>query len=203
MNTFDTRRLMLTALLAAPLALLLGGGSSASASEPALPTDSIYQLPVQLTDQAGRTRALSAGRGHPVLVSMFYMSCEFVCPMLVEALADTEARLTPEERSRFSVLLVTFDPARDTVAVLKKTAEQRQLDPAHWTLARTDAASVRKLAATLGVQYRALPNGDYNHTTALILLDAEGRIAGRTSQLGNADPAFVKLAKAEARRGAP
>ena len=48
----------------------------------------------------------------------------------------------------------------------------------------------------LGVQYRALPNGDFNHSTNLILLDADGRIAGRTAQLGSADPAFVKQVKA-------
>jgi len=59
---------------------------------------------------------------------------------------------------------------------------------------------VRKLAAVLGIQYRALKNGDFNHTTALILLDADGRIAGRSTQLGNADPAFVKAVKAAAQR---
>jgi len=160
-----------------------------------LPSNSVYQLPLTLTDQQGHPRMLAEHRGQPVLVSMFYTSCQFVCPMLIDALSDTEAKLTPDERSKLSVLMVSFDPERDTVAVLKKTAEQRQLDPAHWTLARTDAKSVRKLAAVLGIQYKALPNGDFNHTTALILLDSEGRIAGRSSQLGNADPAFVSLVK--------
>ena len=35
----------------------------------------------------------------------------------------------------------------------------------------------------------------FNHSTALILLDSEGRIAARTAQLGNADPAFVRRVK--------
>ena len=161
-----------------------------------LPADSVYQLPLSLTDQKGNKLQWGDHRGQPMLVSMFYTSCEFVCPMLVEALNDAQAKLTPEQRSRMSVLLVTFDPERDTVAVLKRTAEQRELDPAHWTLARTDARSVRKLAAVLGIQYRALPNGDYNHTTALILLDGDGRIVGRSAQLGSADPVFVERIKA-------
>ena len=169
-----------------------------SAVPAALPSDSIYQLPLTLTDQSGHAQPLAGGRGHPVLVSMFYTSCQFVCPMLVEALTDTQAKLGPEERAKLTVLLVSFDPERDTVAVLQRTAEQRQLDPARWTLARTDVKSVRKLAAALGIQYRALANGDFNHTTALILLDSEGRIAGRSSQLGNADPAFVKRVRAAA-----
>ncbi len=178
-----------------------GGFASAWAADVAttLPTDSVYQLKAQLTDQSGKTFAIAERRGHPVLVGMFYTSCQFVCPMLVEALRDTEAKLTPQELANLSVVLVTIDPVRDTVAVLKRTAQERELDPAHWTMARTDAKTTRKLAAVLGVQYRALPNGDFNHTTDLILLDRDGRIAGRTTQLGSADPAFVKQVKVATR----
>jgi len=179
------------------------GTSTPSAITTPLPSDSIYQLAVPLTDQNGRTFKLDERRGQPVLVSMFYTSCQFVCPMLIDALRDTEAQLSAQERARVSVLMVSFDPAHDTVAVLKSTADARQLDGNHWTLARTDPASVRKLAAVLGIQYRALPNGDFNHTTALLLVDANGRIAGRTTKLGNADPAFVKLVRASVSAPAP
>lgn len=189
------------------LALLLAGAASLAGATPAaapppsttatpLPTDSIYQLALPLTDQTGRNFHLDERRGQPMLVSMFYTSCQFVCPMLIDALRDTEARLTDAERARLHVLMVSFDPAHDSVAVLRRTADQRHLDAGHWSLARTDARNVRKLAAVLGIQYRALPDGEFNHTTALILIDAEGRIAGRTAKLGDADPAFVKLVKA-------
>jgi protein SCO1 len=179
-------------------ALLLALTCTLATAVPALPADSIYQLAVPLTDQAGRDFQLEDRRGRPMLVSMFYTSCQFVCPMLIEALRDTETTLGADERARLSVLMVSFDPEHDSVAVLKQTADERRLDGTRWTLARTDAKSVRKLAAVLGIQYRALKNGDFNHTTALLLIDADGRIAGRTSKLGSADPAFVKLVKAAA-----
>ena len=187
------KRLLCSSLLAIGV---MGAAPLACAADTALPTDSVYQLQAQLTDQAGQSFAIAQRRGHPVLVGMLYTSCQFVCPMLVEALRDTEAKLTSRERAKLGVLLVTIDPARDTVAVLQRTAKERDLDPAHWTVARTDAKTTRKLAAVLGVQYRALPNGDFNHSTDLILLDAQGRIAGRTAQLGSADPSFVKSVKA-------
>jgi protein SCO1/2 len=68
-----------------------------------------------------------------------------------------------------------------------------------WSLARTDPATVRKLAAVLGIQYRALANGDFNHTTALLLLDAQGRVVARSSRLGHTEPAFVNRIRAVAR----
>ncbi|MCE9656924.1 MAG: hypothetical protein K8R60_00060 [Burkholderiales bacterium] len=55
----------------------------------------------------------------------------------------------------------------------------------------------------LGIQYRALKSGDFNHTTASILLDADGRVASRSTRLGNADPAFVKSVKAAPQRPPP
>ena len=36
-----------------------------------------------------------------------------------------------------------------------------------------------------------LSDGDYNHTTAIILLDAEGRIVARTSELGTVDKGLL------------
>jgi len=164
-----------------------------------LPGNSIYQLPISLTDQDGHEFRLSGKRGKPVIVSMFYNSCQFVCPMLIDTLQMTEDSLTPVQRNSLSVLLVTFDPARDSVAVLKSITNARHLDAQHWTLARTDDGSVRKLAAILGIQFKLLENGDYNHSTALVLLDGEGRILGSTNQIGEVDPQFVKLVQEAAK----
>ena len=156
----------------------------------AWPSDSVYQLKATLTDQQGQSLAWDAGQGHPVLVSMFYTSCEFVCPMLVEA-----ARASEAERRELRVVFVSFDPARDSVAVLASTARERGVDGTRWHLARTDPASVRKIAALLKFQYRALPNGDFNHSGELILLDGEGRIAARTSMLAGVDERLLARLK--------
>lgn len=188
---------LVLALVVAALAL-----AAAKAAPPApaptvaaFPSDSIYQLPVVLTGQDGRVARLDTRQGAPLLLSMFYTSCKFVCPMLIETVRDVESKLSADERAHLSVVLVSIDPEHDSVDVLKRTVDERHIDGARWTLARTDAATVRKLAAVLGIQYRALPDGEFNHTTAVILLDAEGRIAARTTRLGSADPAFVKRVK--------
>ena len=43
---------------------------------------------------------------------------------------------------------------------------------------------MRKLAGVLGIRYRELADGEFNHTSALVLLDAEGRVLARTEKLG-------------------
>lgn len=157
-----------------------------------LPGDSAYRLTDTYTDQDGHDFKLVDGRGHVRLVTMFYTSCKYICPLIIDSAKGVEHELTPAERGRLDILLVSLDPARDTPAALKRIAEKRKLDPARWTLARTEAAGVRRTAAVLGIRYRALADGEFNHSSALVLLDGEGRVLARTEQLGaKADPVFV------------
>ncbi len=167
---------------------------AATSNAAPLPANSVYQLSLPFTDQRGNTSTLADWRGKPVMITMFYTSCQFVCPRIVEALKRTEENLG-SQRTPVPVLMVSFDPARDDVATLAAMAEERRIDSKLWTLARTDARNVRKLAAMLGIQYRQLPSGEFNHSSVIILLDAEGRVVGKTSTLGEADPAFVKLVR--------
>lgn len=180
------RRLLLV------LCLVLFGVAHAATP---LPRDSIYQLDVKLTDQAGKTWPLVSRRGHVQLVSMFYSSCTMVCPMIVDTMKLTQKAVDDPDRERLDLLLISFDPARDTVSTLQQYAERRKLDAPHWTLARTEPASTRQLAALLGVQYRPLPDGDFNHSSELLLLDDQGRIVARTAIIGRLDPEFVAAVK--------
>jgi len=166
-----------------------------AAPQAALPSASVYQLAAKLQDQDGKTFSFASLRGKPLVISMFYTSCEYVCPMLVDTIERDEQALTADERAQLKTLLVTFDPDRDDAPTLKTTAQKRNLDPARWTLARTDAATVRKLAAVLGIQYRKLENGDFNHSTVVVLLDTEGRVVASTSKMGAVDPDFVAALK--------
>ena len=52
-------------------------------------------LTAQLTDAQSRQFAWGAQRGQPQLVSMFYTSCKFVCPMIIDSGKAVEQSLTP------------------------------------------------------------------------------------------------------------
>lgn len=180
---------MLRVMFGLCAALLLA--STGFAANTALPRDSVYQLPVQLTDQDGQVQAMAARRGRPQLVTMFYTSCTMVCPMIIETVEKTRKTLDETARQRLDILAVSFDPARDDTAALRKYAGTRKLDLQRWTLAHATPSATRQLAALLGIQYRQLPDGEFNHSSELILLDADGRIAARTDVIGRLDPDFV------------
>jgi len=159
---------------------------------PPLPRDSVYQSPAQLTDEQSHRFAWSSKRGHPQLVSMFYTSCKFVCPMIVDGGKAIEQSLNADERARLGVTLITLDPKRDTPEALARMRRERDLDPARWTLARPEPQDVRAIAGLLGIRYRALADGEFNHTTVLVLLAADGRVIARTEHVGGLpDPVFL------------
>lgn len=166
------------ALLFAALALPV------AAAEP-----SLYALQAPLVDQAGRAITFDAARGHPVLVGMFYAECSSACPVLISRTRMLEKKLAPAARARLRVLLISMNPDHDTPAVLTELAATHKADLARWTFAAPQDKDVRKIAALLGIQYRQLPEGGFNHSVALTLLDGEGRTLARTERPGT-DAAF-------------
>ncbi|HEV2286547.1 MAG TPA: SCO family protein [Steroidobacteraceae bacterium] len=172
-------------LRGAAFALLAATSVALAAS---LPGESIYQLEAQLTTQHGLHAGLDLERGHPTLIAMFYGSCPAACPMLIDAMQAYEGDLDPANRARLRVLLVSFDAARDTPAQLERLARLHRADPARWTFASAGERDTRRIAALLGVSYRKLPDGDYEHSLLITLLDGEGRILASTTRLvGDAD----------------
>jgi protein SCO1/2 len=134
----------------------------------------LYELDLSLLDQKGQRVRLEAFRGHPVVVSMFYASCPFACPTLINDIRKLEKRLSPSARADLRVVLVSFDPEHDTPPALSELARARGLDGARWTLASTSNESVRELAAVLGIKYRKLDGGGFNHTSLITVLDRDG-----------------------------
>jgi len=190
------RSRLLRWITAATFAMLLIGGSLlARAHAGELSGDSTYHLALPLVDQDGKAFAYADGRGRVRIVSMFYTSCKYVCPLIIDTLLKTERELAPDQKAMLDVLLVSLDPDNDTSDALKRVADKRHLDTVRWRLARAEKPGVRRLAAVLGIQYKQIENKEFSHSSALVLLDAEGRIAARSDRLGAADPEFVAAVK--------
>ena len=88
--------------------------------------------------------------------------------------------------------MISIDPEHDSVQSLTELARTRRIDLARWTLARTDAATVRRIAAVLNVQYRRLPDGGFNHSSVLTLLSPQGRIVRQSTVLARADGSLLE-----------
>lgn len=156
--------------LAAFALFVLAAPAPAAAEGP-----SLYDLEAPLVDQEDRAIGLDVHEGRPVLVSMFYAKCPHACPALIADIRRIDAALAEEARAKVRYLLVSLDPT-DRTTTFRELIEMHSLDPARWRLARTDEGTVRKVAAALGIRYRQLPDGSWNHSSIVTVLDAKGRV---------------------------
>lgn len=159
-----------------------------------LSSRSLYQLDATWTNDAGGAVSLSSFRGQPVILAMFFASCEYACPVLVSDIQRLRAQLPAADAARTRVVLVTFDTERDTPAALRAFRERSGLD-ANWTLLRGEDTAVQELAMLLGVKFRREARGQFAHSNLFTLLNAEGEIAHQTLGLmGDVSPAARVLA---------
>jgi protein SCO1/2 len=174
------------------LALLLLLAAGIAQGGEVYPPQSIYRLDAQLTNQSSVAHGLDVYAGQPVLVTMFYGSCPAACPLLIDTLRAIERAAPAAQRQRLRVLLISIDPQHDSVQSLQELAQARRIDSSRWTLARTDATTVRRIAAVLNVQYRQLPDGGFNHSSVITLLTPRGEIVKQSTVLAKADSALLE-----------
>jgi len=191
-----SRDLRAAPLAAAPVAAQALATAVAAAPTAAAPTaPSLYDLTLKLTDQNARVVGFDVFRGYPTVVSMFYGACPSACPLLVSDVKAIESALPPAVRANLRVLLVSFSPEKDTPKRLAAFAKKAGVDVARWRFAAPAPDAVRELAAVLGIQYQKLPDGSYNHSSIITLLDGRGRAAARIDGLARPNDELVGRVK--------
>lgn len=133
-----------------------------------------------LTDQAGAPVSLSRLRGSVVVMNFVYTSCALTqfCFRVTNHFAIVSRRFQDRLGRDLTMLTVTFDPARDTVDVLRSYASQWSADPRTWKFLTGSADDVRRVCDLFGVTF--FPDeGLMNHTLRTVVIDRNGRLAGR------------------------
>ena len=157
-------------------------------------SQSIYQLDGNFVTDTGQPFSLGELRGRPVVLTMFFASCGYACPLQVTDLLAIQGRLPAELRGQAVFLLVSFDIARDTPAALAQYRASRSLD-SQWVLLHGDDSAVRELAALVGVKYKQEADGTFAHSNLITVLNAEGEIVHQRAGLkGGLDETAAALA---------
>lgn len=155
--------------------------------------NSLYQADTVFTTDTRDAFKLSSLRGRPVVLTMFFASCGYACPLTVTDMQAIREKLPAAIRDRAAFVLVSFDVARDTPEALARYRAQRALD-ASWILLRGTDDSVRELAALLGVKFKQEADGAFSHSNLVTILNAQGEITHQRLGLkGGLDEAAAAL----------
>lgn len=166
-----------------------------------VPGTSIYNLETEWTTEAGETVQLKDFEGKPVVLLMFYATCQSACPTLILDLKAIDQKLSEEASEETQFVLVSFDPETDTVENLKKLKKAYDMEDDRYTLLHGTSGEVRELAAVLGVQYRERSDGHFTHSNLLTLLDRTGVVDARVEGLSQPADAIISSVEKMVKEG--
>lgn len=166
-------------------------GAEMKASSP-VSGSSIAQLGSKWKNQKGESFKMLDLRGKPRLVVMIFTRCETACPLIVEDLKEIAQEIEVKHSAKLDVSLFSLDSFRETPESLAAFSAKRKLPP-HWQLLTTsDAGAVAELAATLGVKYKRLPDGNFIHSNTIYFLNREGEVVTQKDGIKSAREEFMK-----------
>ncbi len=123
------------------------------------------------------TRAL---RGNVLLVYFGYLNCPDVCPISMAAGAAALNALTPAERARTKMIMISVDPERDTPAKLKEYAAYFHPEMIGVVGSAEQTVVVARSFGAGYVRQPARPDGGYavDHGSQTFVVGPDGKLMG-------------------------
>ncbi len=153
-------------------AILMPGGKAAR--DPKLPAGADFVL--QSADGPVDSRNY---RGKVLLVYFGYSNCPDVCPAALAVGGQALNALSPTERQRVKLFMVSVDPERDSVVHLKKYTAFFHSEMTGITGTPAEIASLAKAYGAGYIKQPAKADGSYavDHTVSTYVVDSEGKLA--------------------------
>ncbi len=151
---------------------------NAATKEPPLPVLGAVEMPFAFKNQWGETITRETFKNKVWIAYFFFTTCRSVCPTM-----NRNATAVQREFARNPEVLMagfTVDPETDTVAQLKKWADQHGAQRGKWHFLTGDRETLHKLSREvfkLGVESGDATH-DIVHSDRLVLIDRQGRIRG-------------------------
>lgn len=138
---------------------------------------SIYQLTGNWRDQNNKPIHLGKFQGKKVVLAMFFASCTYACPIILNDMQKIEKSLSYGKLAETQFVFLSIDPERDTPEKLLQYAKRKNLDLNRWALLTGKNDDILEIAALLGFKFRKEANGDFSHTNMITLLNEKGEIS--------------------------
>ncbi|XDD55197.1 SCO family protein [Leptospira sp. WS4.C2] len=148
---------------------------------------SLFDLGSQWTTESNQKAVLKNYKGSLFIISMFYATCQSICPRLVADMEQLAKKIKEKTGEEPRIVLVSFDSEKDTPTVLSAYKKKMNLND-NWTLLSGKEEDVRMLSVVLGINYKKISNGEFNHSAVYSLVSKEGIVVSRVEGIGsNAD----------------
>jgi protein SCO1/2 len=157
------------------LAVLLSGPARSA------PT-SFYELPDIFTNDQGRKLHLSEWRGKPMILSMEYSECRFMCSTTFSQLRELQAA-ADKKKNPIDFMIISLDPDNDTPEAWRQYRQTKNIERSNWHLLTGSRDTTNKIAALLGIKFWRMDE-HILHDFKVVRLNANGEIEKEVTAYG-------------------
>ncbi|HTN93517.1 MAG TPA: SCO family protein [Gallionella sp.] len=148
---------------------------AAFASFPAWPAPvSIYDVPYNFINDSNETVHLSKWRGKPIILTMEYSECRFMCTTTFYKMKAVQAA-ADKKKMNIDFVVVSLDPKNETPQTWHQYRISSDLDRSNWHLLIGSEANTQHLADLLGIRYWYMDE-HILHDFKIVRLNAKGEI---------------------------
>jgi cytochrome oxidase Cu insertion factor (SCO1/SenC/PrrC family) len=166
---------------------------------------------IEFTDDTGKQMTLAAFKGKSVVFTPFMTLCGETCPLTTSNMQVLDKSvISAHQENNVQMVMITIDPARDTVARLHAYRSVAEITQPNWTLLTASPADLTMLWKLLGVDVEKTAEDnppaidwltgkpltyDLSHTDELFMLGKSGNerflIDGMPNTQGVAPPPIL------------
>lgn len=135
---------------------------------------SFYALPYAFTNDQARPVHLSEWRGKPLILTMEYSNCRFMCTTAFSKLKAIQAA-ADRKKLQIDFMIVSLDPKNDTPEAWQQYRISRDVNRSNWHLLTGSEAVMKDFAALVGIKYWYYDE-HILHDFKIVRLNAQGEI---------------------------
>lgn len=140
---------------------------------------SIFDVGGKWQNQYGKSVDLKELGDKPTVISMVYTSCSYSCPLITQKLKSIHSGLEQGIRQNINFVLVSFDPARDTLTTISSYSTKQSLKNYDIEFLISNEVNTHTLSVALDFKYKKLTNGDFSHSNQVFLLNRKGEVVNQ------------------------
>lgn len=127
----------------------------------------------QFTERSGSSFDNNNMKGIINIVNFFFTTCQGPCPIMNARVAELYQKYSTTDQVRF--VSISVDPKRDSLAVLRKYAQDFGVTDNRWIFLRGELDEIHRVSEEGFMLAGDLPT---IHSTKLVLVDRNNRIRG-------------------------
>jgi protein SCO1/2 len=151
---------------------------------------SFYSVPYSFTNDKNETVHLSEWRGKPLILTMEYSNCRFMCTTTFSKMKAIQD-IADQKKIQIDFMIISLDPKNDTPQAWQQYRISRDVNRSNWHLLTGSETTTKEFANLIGIKYWTMDE-HILHDFKIVRLNAKGEVEKALTDYGDEPDSLLK-----------